>query len=241
VGDLLAITLRVGGLSCLIRSWSPRVWHRHERTWLAQPLGGADAPQKPASIAKATDGEASTCLARRRDQISKKYRLHGQLRPGPARLDNRRAERGGDEISAAMAIDGAVTTMALSVGGSWFCRPGSWSSTITPKPHAGDGRAIGTVHEHGRARPVHAEVKRRERHAHEQGRPDAGYPESAHRLWPRRPSGMTVDEGRSTRYVASGRKVYPEALLKPRGADHTSTPTAQPRPTNHPCALRLRP
>jgi hypothetical protein len=236
VGDLLAITLRVGSPVVLDTQFVAYVYNADSGSWNAQQLGSADSLQQPVGIAT-YDGNLYL-LGAKPGQISK-Y-VSGQYGESPTDWITDDATKAAMQSPVAIAIDGAIY-VTLADGKILVMQGGKLTTTITPKSSQGmsdptllytgtdvqnlyllrsDGGTVTRMNKDGKTlsilqTPTDSEVTS--------------------------VSGLSVDEGKNKLYLAQGRKVY-EAAIPAQGAStpaqsqsQTQQSTSQtPQPTVRP-------
>ncbi len=233
VGALAAITLRVSNLVALDSNLVAYVYNADTSAWQAQPLGGADALDKPKGIAS-YDGNLYL-LAAKPGQVSK-YPSGGYGQPptdwiqDPASVDQMKSP-------VAMAIDGAVYVL-LGDGNILVMQGGKVIRTITPKATAGsaptDIFTSTDAHDLYLLRAADGSITRMGK----EGQTLATFKGPANSDSFALLGSMTVDEGRGKLYLTTGRRVYEAAL--PSSATQSQPqpqPQSQPRPTAEPESL----
>jgi hypothetical protein len=236
VGDLLAVTLRVGSPVVVDSNFVSYVYDADSGAWIAQQLGAADTLQQPTGIAT-YDGNLYL-LGAKPGQISK-Y-ASGQYGQSPIDWITDDATKAAMQSPVAIAIDGAIY-VTLADGKILVMQGGKLTTTITPKASTGmsaptelytgtdlqniymlrseDG-SITRINKEGKTlailkAPADAEVKAF--------------------------SGMTVDEGKSKVYLAQGRKVYEAPMGSAEGVPAQTTTqqsvSQTPQPTVRPTVV----
>ncbi len=233
VGDLLAVTLRVGSPVVVDSKLVSYVYNADSGSWNAQQLGSADTLQQPIGIAT-YDGNLYL-LGAKPGQISK-Y-ASGQYGQSPLDWITDDATKAAMQSPVAIAIDGAIY-VTLADGKILVMQGGKLTTTITPKASTGTsvptelytGTDVQNIYllrsEDGSITRINKEGKTL---AILKAPADAEVTSF---------SGMAVDEGKSKVYLAQGRKVYEAPMGSAEGVPAQTTTqqsvSQTPQPTVRP-------